>query len=100
MLTAGVPESPFATMLKTNHIPSEDEIVAIKKYLVNPAAEAAALNKEIGEMQTTLKGLQEKRDALSHAIGLHKALISPLRRYPDILQEIFHHYPRCDDEIV
>jgi len=91
MLTASVPESPFATMLGTNHTPSEDEIAAIKKYLVNPAAEAAALNKDIDEMQTTLKGLQEKRDALSHAIGLHEALISPLRRYPDILQEIFHH---------
>lgn len=86
-----VSESPFASMLGTNHIPSEDEISAIQKHLVTLVAATTTFDKGIGKLQKELKTLQEARDALCHAIELHKALISPLRRYPDILQEIFHH---------
>ena len=86
-----VSESPFASMLGTNHIPLEDEISAIQKHLVTLVAATTTFDKGIGKLQKELKTLQEARDALCHAIELHKALISPLRRYPDILQEIFHH---------
>jgi len=83
--------SPFSSMVENNDIPSEDEITAIQQYLISPLSEATALDEEIAQMQTALKAVQERREALSLTIGTHKALISPLRRYPDILQEIFHH---------
>ncbi|KAJ7919020.1 hypothetical protein B0H13DRAFT_268528 [Mycena leptocephala] len=83
-------DTPFKELLHTNSVPSEAECQRIRELLFGPRKEAAELTNEIERVQTLLKELAMKRDALHEFIDAHLALISPARRLPeDVVAEIF-----------
>ncbi|TFK37592.1 hypothetical protein BDQ12DRAFT_684941 [Crucibulum laeve] len=78
--------------LRTNYIPSENEVKAIKQLLAAPSERLAFLDGEISRVQTLLDKLSHERDTLTESISAHRALLSPARRLPeDVLREIFLH---------
>ncbi|KAF8213679.1 hypothetical protein K438DRAFT_1804442 [Mycena galopus ATCC 62051] len=82
--------SPFLLRLGTNYCPTDDEVVDIKDFLVEPTLRLKELGDKIAELQQTIDKLAEERDGIRAYVEAHKALISPVRRLPlDILQEIF-----------
>ncbi|KAJ7133626.1 hypothetical protein C8R44DRAFT_870992 [Mycena epipterygia] len=83
-------QSPFADKLKTNYVPSDEEIEEIHTLLVEPLDRLARFDTQIDELQAVLDQLKAKRQLLKEEIDDHRALSSPMRRLPgDILQEIF-----------
>ncbi|KAJ7919016.1 hypothetical protein B0H13DRAFT_2187275 [Mycena leptocephala] len=83
-------DTPFKDILHTNAIPSDWECQIIREMLVEPRREAAELTREIERIQTLLRELTGKRDALQEFVDTHLALISPARRLPeDVVAEIF-----------
>ncbi|KAF8213658.1 hypothetical protein K438DRAFT_1547607, partial [Mycena galopus ATCC 62051] len=82
--------SPFLLRLGTNYCPTDDEVVDIKDFLVEPTLRLKELGDKIAELQQTIDKLAEERDGIRTYVEAHKALISPVRRLPlDIMQEIF-----------
>ncbi|KAF7319049.1 F-box domain-containing protein [Mycena chlorophos] len=82
--------SPFPERLGTNYCPEDDEVDAIKAYLVGPTTKCQEVDLEIAEVQKTMNALVARRNALREDIDAHSSLISPIRRLPlDLLQRIF-----------
>ncbi|KAF7357892.1 hypothetical protein MVEN_00835500 [Mycena venus] len=82
--------SPFASRLRTNYCPRDEELAQIKALLSEPSQRLKHLDDEIAVLQRALDKLSEERDALSAYVKAHKALMSPIRRLPlDILEHIF-----------
>ncbi|KAJ7252115.1 hypothetical protein B0H12DRAFT_1018260, partial [Mycena haematopus] len=82
--------SPFASLLGTNHCPSDTELAQIQGHLVEPCLRLKQLDDEISVIRKALDKLTEERDALGVYVAAHRALLSPLRRLPlDIIEEIF-----------
>ncbi|KAJ7224764.1 hypothetical protein C8J57DRAFT_1390740 [Mycena rebaudengoi] len=76
-------DSPYASILHTNTVPSDTQYKRILELLVRPCKEAADLSEEIQRLQRKLNGLNDFIEA-------HRALVSPARRLPDdVVQEIF-----------
>ncbi|KAJ7133408.1 hypothetical protein C8R44DRAFT_772366 [Mycena epipterygia] len=83
-------QSPFADKLKTNYVPSDEEIEEIHALLVEPLDQLARFDTQIDELQAVLDQLKANRRSLKEEIDDHRALSSPMRRLPrDVLQEIF-----------
>ncbi|KAF8997107.1 hypothetical protein BDQ17DRAFT_1219547, partial [Cyathus striatus] len=83
-------ESSFQLHLRTNYVPSIDEIRTIMIIMEESAKEARDLDTEIDQLQQQLHILQDKRSKLHDLAEQHRALISPARRLgTDILEEIF-----------
>jgi len=75
--------TPFASVLGTNFIPSESDVQLINAYLVSPLSEITQLDLEISR-------LQAKRDDIYARIQPYQALLSPIRRLPlEIMERIF-----------
>ena len=66
MSTVDVSESPFASILETSHLPSEDEISAIQKYLVTLVAATTAFDKGISKLEKELKTLRGTRCSMPY----------------------------------
>ncbi|KAJ7728951.1 hypothetical protein DFH07DRAFT_850664 [Mycena maculata] len=82
--------SPFASKLRTNYCPSDEEVAEIKALLVEPCLRLKGLDDKITALQKALDKLTQERDSLEAYVQAHTALISPSRRLPlDIIQEIF-----------
>lgn len=82
--------SPFASVIGTNHVPSIAEQKDLKALLVHPQHELSRLEIEIERVQSTLKDLLCVKRKIVDYIGVHKALISPVRQIPpETLAEIF-----------
>ncbi|KAJ6584003.1 hypothetical protein DFH09DRAFT_1144012 [Mycena vulgaris] len=82
--------SPFAAKLRTNYVPSDNEIQEIRALLLESLDELARLDTQIDEAQAFLHQLRVKRQSLKAEIDAHTALTLLVRRLPeDILQEIF-----------
>ncbi|KAF6763718.1 hypothetical protein DFP72DRAFT_873247 [Ephemerocybe angulata] len=93
-------QSPFESILHTNHIPTEEQCKAIEDLLELPEKQLVELDSKIAEVDLHLRELQNKRDSLEgianplrKAVEAHRAIISLARRLPDdVYQEIF---PYC-----
>ncbi|KAE9394308.1 hypothetical protein BT96DRAFT_923576 [Gymnopus androsaceus JB14] len=82
--------SPFASLIGTNHIPSSAELNMLKALLVQPQLELCQLEAEIDRVQNLLTGLLSEKQKLTDYIEAHRALISPIRQIPtETLAEIF-----------
>ncbi|KAJ3510387.1 hypothetical protein NLJ89_g4709 [Agrocybe chaxingu] len=99
-MMASSEDSPFASHMGTNYVPTDTEVLKIHGYLKDPKKEKAKLDDEIAGIQSTLDALKAKSDAIGATVKAHEALISPIRRYPDILQEIFVHCLPTDHDAV
>ncbi|KAK1221276.1 hypothetical protein PQX77_015936 [Marasmius sp. AFHP31] len=80
-----VPESHFASVLHTNHVPSTKELAELQVLILEPKERIERLDEEI-------RRLQAERDELQQFVDDHSALTAPFRRLPaDIWGEIFIH---------
>ncbi|KAF6763721.1 hypothetical protein DFP72DRAFT_1163659 [Ephemerocybe angulata] len=93
-------QSPFESILHTNHIPTEEQCKAIEDFLEFPEKQLVEVDSKITEVDLQLRELQNKRDSLEwvasplrRAVKAHRAIISLARRLPDdVYREIF---PYC-----
>ncbi|KAF8138029.1 hypothetical protein K438DRAFT_1880976, partial [Mycena galopus ATCC 62051] len=82
--------SPFASKLGTNYCPLDKEVLEIQALLGDPLSRLQSLDNRIAELQKAIDELAEERTTVRDYVDAHKALLSPIRRFPlDILQEIF-----------
>ncbi|KAJ6594552.1 hypothetical protein B0H19DRAFT_917902, partial [Mycena capillaripes] len=85
-----MPPSPFASKLGTNYCPPDEELAQINNHLIEPRLRLNCLDDEITTLQNAIQKLAEERDTLVTYVEAHRALTSPLRRFPrDIIEEIF-----------
>ncbi|KAJ7743315.1 hypothetical protein B0H16DRAFT_1009573 [Mycena metata] len=82
--------SPFASRLGTNYCPSDEEILNIRTFLIEPKSRLKRLDDKIADLQKAIDSLTAERASVRSFVDAHDALLSPLRRLPlDIVQEIF-----------
>nr|GAT43761.1 predicted protein [Mycena chlorophos] len=80
--------SPVQHILHNNIVPSDDEMDAIRDFLVPKRAQLEQL--EVSRLGALLAAVVASRDELQELISDHEPLISPLRRMPDdVLRLIF-----------
>lgn len=78
-------QSPFASVIHTNYVPSTEELIQLKSLLIEPKTQLTELEPQVARLQSLLERTKKYVDA-------HSALISPLRRLPvETLVEIFVH---------
>ncbi|KIK66079.1 hypothetical protein GYMLUDRAFT_158763, partial [Collybiopsis luxurians FD-317 M1] len=83
-------DSPFVSLLGTNHIPTRSELGMLKALLIDPELDLSQLEVEIVRLQTVLDRLLLRKRNVEEYIMAHKALASPVRQLPtEILAEIF-----------
>ncbi|KIK66067.1 hypothetical protein GYMLUDRAFT_158552, partial [Collybiopsis luxurians FD-317 M1] len=92
-----VSDSPFVSLLGTNHIPTRYELGMLKTLLIDPELDLSQLEAEITRLHTVLDRLLLRKQNVEEYIMAHKALASPVRQLPaEILAEIFVHcLPDC-----
>lgn len=77
-------------LLKSNDIPLDSEIPAIRKIISDNQARVGTLNARIHELQMAMEDLIAERDPIQEYVGQLAAVISPVRRMPpDVLGQIF-----------
>ncbi|KDR69393.1 hypothetical protein GALMADRAFT_77396, partial [Galerina marginata CBS 339.88] len=82
---------PFVSYLGTNYIPSDEEMLEIKTFLVEPTNQLQTMKTEIDRLEAQLADLSKNHDNFRDQMNACKALITFPRRMPnDILQEIFY----------
>ncbi|KAJ7768305.1 hypothetical protein B0H16DRAFT_1519337, partial [Mycena metata] len=82
--------SPFASRLRTNYCPTDEEVAGIRAFLDEPILQLKEFDDKIAELQKTIDKLAAQRNTLNTCIAEHRALISPVRRLPlEIVEEIF-----------
>ncbi|KAJ7743330.1 hypothetical protein B0H16DRAFT_1245385, partial [Mycena metata] len=82
--------SPFASRLGTNYCPSDEEIIDIRAFLIEPKSRLKRLDDKVADLQKAIDSLTEERASVRSFVDAHDALLSPIRRLPlDIVQEIF-----------
>ncbi|KAF7367725.1 hypothetical protein MSAN_00836300 [Mycena sanguinolenta] len=82
--------SPFADKLKTNYIPTLEEMKFLRDLLAPAIQRLAQIQAQIEELNLVIGHLNAERLSIETAIDPHKALMSHMRRIPvEILREIF-----------
>ncbi|KIK52645.1 hypothetical protein GYMLUDRAFT_179884, partial [Collybiopsis luxurians FD-317 M1] len=85
-------ESPFSSVLHTNHVPSPSELAKMDTFLAEPQQKLSKLESEILQLQKCLAKLSSERDRARTYITAHRALMSAICRLPaETLAEIFVH---------
>jgi len=85
-------ESPFASKLGTNFIPSDEEAVEIKKFLGKYTPKLAQISSELARVKALYVELETQYKQLADDMDAHRKLLSLPRRNllpTDVLQEIF-----------
>ncbi|KAE9397862.1 hypothetical protein BT96DRAFT_822742, partial [Gymnopus androsaceus JB14] len=83
-------QSPFASVIGTNHAPSTAELKSLKELLIHPQHELSRMETEIDRVQTLLNSLLSEKQKIKEYIEAHRALASPVRQIPpETLSEIF-----------
>ncbi|KAF9009932.1 hypothetical protein BDQ17DRAFT_1273594, partial [Cyathus striatus] len=76
--------------LRTNYVPSIQELENIKNLLEASTKEIRHLDHEIARLDKQLDILKEKRSKVQDLLEQYQALVSPARRLSqDVLEEIF-----------
>ncbi|KAJ3801467.1 hypothetical protein GGU11DRAFT_838067 [Lentinula aff. detonsa] len=85
-------QSPFASVIGTNYVPSTAELEKVKDLLLQPQIELSKVLSEIDRVQAALDDLLLQKQSIEEYIDAHKSLLSPVRRIPpETLAEIFIH---------
>ncbi|KAJ3736081.1 hypothetical protein DFJ43DRAFT_990080, partial [Lentinula guzmanii] len=85
-------QSPFASVIGTNYVPSTAELEKVKDLLPQPQIELSKVLSEIDRVQAALDDLLSQKQSIENYIDAHKSLLSPVRRIPpETLAEIFIH---------
>ncbi|KAJ7743312.1 hypothetical protein B0H16DRAFT_1859782 [Mycena metata] len=74
--------SPFASRLGTNYCPSDEEILNIRTFLIEPKSRLKRLDDKITDLQKAIDSLTEERASVRSFVDAHNALLSPLRSTP------------------
>ncbi|KAF7297207.1 F-box domain-containing protein [Mycena indigotica] len=79
-------------LVGTNAVPTENQILLVKQYLVAPRQEIRSLQETLTELQARLVSTLERRNELKSYIDDHLALSSASRQLPDnVLRCIFRY---------
>jgi hypothetical protein len=82
---------PFSSYLDSNYTPSDEEVVQIKTFLIQPRKQPEEMKAEIDRLQAELSSVKSKYDSLYPQFNSCASLITLPRRVPDdVLEEIFH----------
>ena len=82
---------PFSSYLDSNYIPSDEEVVQIKTFLIQPREQLKQMKTEIAHFLAELSSVESKYDSLCHQFNTCASLITLPRRVPDdVLEEIFY----------
>ena len=85
-------ESPFASRLGTTFIPSDEEVVEIRKILDEQIPKLAHISSELARVKALYEELENQHKQLVDDMDAHRKLLSLPRRNllpTDVLQEIF-----------
>ena len=85
-------ESPFASRLGTAFVPSDEEVVEIRKILDEHAPKLAQISSELARVKALYEELENRHKQLADDMDAHRKLLSLPRRNllpTDVLQEIF-----------
>ncbi|KAE9397554.1 hypothetical protein BT96DRAFT_823133, partial [Gymnopus androsaceus JB14] len=89
-LSWNITQSPFASVMQTNYVPSAEDLIRLDDLLAEPRLQLTQLESEVARVQNMLETLLRKRDNVKTYVEAHRALMSPLRRLPgETLSEIF-----------
>jgi len=89
--TSLIDSFPFSSYLDSNYIPSDEEVVEIKKFLIQPREQLEQMGTEIACLHAELSSVKSKYDSLYHQFNSCASLITLPRRVPnDVLEEIFY----------
>ncbi|KAE9401409.1 hypothetical protein BT96DRAFT_817979, partial [Gymnopus androsaceus JB14] len=89
-LSWNLTQSPFASIIQTNYVPSTEELVHLEALLTEPQLQLAQLELEVARVQNLLDTLLLKRAHVKTYVEAHRMLMSPMRRLPEeTLSEIF-----------
>ncbi|KAE9397574.1 hypothetical protein BT96DRAFT_776309, partial [Gymnopus androsaceus JB14] len=84
--------SSYSSVIGTNYVPSQEDLVCLEALLAEPQLQLAQLESEIARVQALLESLFRKRNSVKEYIKAHRALMSPIRRLPaETLSEILVH---------
>ncbi|KAF5382821.1 hypothetical protein D9757_007311 [Collybiopsis confluens] len=85
-----VSDSPFASLIGTNHVPTRIERNTLDALLIDPQLELSRLQSEMRRIQTELEGVARRKQEVEEYIVAHRALASLERQLPpEILAEVF-----------
>ncbi|KAF5330156.1 hypothetical protein D9611_010618 [Ephemerocybe angulata] len=81
---------PFAQYLNTNHIPTEEELVELKKVLLPDETRLASIEIELEDLARAMEKLKEEKATILLRTRALRALTSLIRRLPTpIMEAIF-----------
>lgn len=88
---AVVISSPIPTLLRTNRVPSNEELEKAGQSVTDAQSALARLDGEISRIKTLLDGLERERLSVFLHVGAHQVhLHSPIRKLvPEVLSEVF-----------
>ena len=89
--TSLIDSFPFSSYLDSNYIPSDEEVVEIKNFLIQPREQLEQMRTEIARLHAELSSVKSTYDSLYHQFNSCASLITLPRRVPDdVLEEIFY----------
>ena len=89
---AHIHPSPIPHFLRTNRIPSESGLQAIRESIATAQSDISQLDADIIHRRGVTEQLIQERDGLKQYVNEHAAFLTPARRMPaEIWSEIFLH---------
>jgi hypothetical protein len=83
-------DSPFTSLLDSNYVATDSELLEIQSLLVLPTSRLEDLSTQLQKLDEQSTQIRNEQSSLFLFISKHRALISLIRRLPIyILQEIF-----------
>ena len=82
----------LSQLYDTNHVPSDMELLEIKRLLTPHSVRLSQLEKDLEEAEATVARLKKEREDLLKVMKPLKALSSLIRRFPrEVMEPIFMH---------
>ena len=89
--TSLIDSFPFSSLLDSNYIPLDEEVIQINDFLAQPRKQLKEMKAEMDRLQAELDSVKSKYYNLYHQISSCASLVTLPRRIPDdVLQEIFY----------
>ena len=85
-LSWNITQSPFASVMQTNYVPSAEDLIRLNDLLAEPRLQLTQLESEVARVQNLLDNLSGEKETVQKYIDAHHALISPMRRLRAALQ--------------
>jgi len=85
-------EPPFARLLQTNDVPSQDVVREVTDFRARARQDLADVDAELQRLGNLRDQAQRQRTQIVEDVDTYSIILSPIRRIPDdILHEIFSH---------